>query len=429
MADDERDRVEATLGRPLRSASRRFVRDCPPTPPEDRLGDPRPGLRFAAHPRARREVASSRITPEGAPSDPRGRLAVRPVEVILGGVRHPRHLAHEGAGTGGGRAAHRVHPLDVGHPAVDPAPGGGDRPERQPGDGVGARGAAIDDRRRRPCCRRGSPRWGRRSGCRPRREIRSRRTTSPRGPGRPSSCRPTGRSARPRRTHGRRPCSPPAPASPGRCPLPGPGPCPAGPPPQEWRASPGPRPGRRASRRGGAAGTRVSLWDSQAWDLPPMWAGGRGEPAGTRNRTWVRTFDGGPGSNGRGARRPGRPARRGPPSSCDAATPDTSGTCHFSRGRGFDRRDARRQPATSMRDEARACRVRGRLRAGIEGRSVHRAWSNRPPGALHAMSPTRHEIRWMRDPGPSVPRSSLEARARGGDGRPGPGEAPGHRPP
>ena len=43
-------------------------------------------------------------------------LVVRPVEEILGGVRHSRHLACEVPGISGSVAAHGVHPLDERHP-------------------------------------------------------------------------------------------------------------------------------------------------------------------------------------------------------------------------------------------------------------------------------------------------------------------------
>jgi hypothetical protein len=42
-------------------------------------------------------------------------LMVRPVEEVLGSVRHFAHLTYE-AWIAGGDAAHGVHPLDKGHP-------------------------------------------------------------------------------------------------------------------------------------------------------------------------------------------------------------------------------------------------------------------------------------------------------------------------
>src|SRR4051794_27638093 len=96
-------------------------------------------------------VAVSGITPPSAVScvwvtSPQ-ELALRPVEEILGGVGHSRHLTSEVAGIGGGFAAHGVHPLDVGHP-LENTRSLGCRSEQQPGDGVGVLLAAgcFEDR-------------------------------------------------------------------------------------------------------------------------------------------------------------------------------------------------------------------------------------------------------------------------------------------
>src|SRR4030095_7270978 len=71
-------------------------------------------------------------------------LVVRPVEEILGGVRHSRHLAWEVPGIGGGVAADGVHPLDERHPVENTTALVEYRSAQQRGDGVGVRGAAVE---------------------------------------------------------------------------------------------------------------------------------------------------------------------------------------------------------------------------------------------------------------------------------------------
>src|SRR5439155_16089167 len=70
--------------------------------------------RSGRKPRNRWTALSAVLSQPWCPTRRKDPVLMRPVEEILGGVRHPHHLVGEVAGIGGGLAAHGVHPLDEG---------------------------------------------------------------------------------------------------------------------------------------------------------------------------------------------------------------------------------------------------------------------------------------------------------------------------